>query len=59
MERLKDVGDIAAGFGALGTLANLLPPLAAGFALLWYSIRMYEYGRWVKRGRRPKDRFGG
>lgn len=33
-----------AGVGlALGTLVGLLPPIAAGLAVLWYLIQIFEW----------------
>jgi hypothetical protein len=54
----KAVGDLTSIGIALGTLANLLPAVAALFTIVWTSIRIWEtptvqswIGRW-KEGRR-------
>ena len=54
---LGNIGD-AISFSVIGaTLASILPPLAASVGLLYTGIRIYEYVRWVKRGRQPRDRY--
>jgi hypothetical protein len=43
MEHLKTAGDTLSLIAVLGTLAKLLPALAALASLIWYGIRIYEY----------------
>lgn len=43
-ENVKHVVDASAGLVALGTIFNALPQVAAGFAIIWYAIRI---GEWV------------
>ena len=52
VEQLKHVADAAATGTVIGTLATWLPPIAAGFAIVWYLLRMYEwfeFGRFKKK----------
>ena len=37
--------DIAAASLAVGTLAEILPPIAAALAIIWTLIRIYEWAR--------------
>jgi len=39
---IKTVGDVAAASVTVLTVLKLLPAIAAGFAILWYSIGFYE-----------------
>jgi hypothetical protein len=41
-EPTKHVVDAVSALTALGTLAQILPPLAALFTILWTCIRIYE-----------------
>lgn len=41
----KDFLDGAAVFGALGSLLNILPHIAAFLAIVWTLIRIYEWAR--------------
>ena len=41
-ELAKPVGDIAAASTVVGTILQLLPPIAALFAICWYIIGGYE-----------------
>lgn len=43
--QLKDVVDVAAVGGAFGTLAGWLPEIAAFLAIIWTTIRIYEWAR--------------
>ncbi len=52
---LTDTADVAAGVLVIGTLADWLPPVAAGFAIVWTGIRIYEHVRWVRKGRPPRN----
>lgn len=49
----KDLADGAAGLGVIGAIFGYLPEIAAGFAILWYIIRMVEWAeaRWGKKGK--------
>lgn len=42
---IKDGGDVVAGLLAYGTLADLLPAVAAFLAIVWTGIRIYEWAR--------------
>ena len=54
---LGNIGD-AISWGIIGaSLTSVLPPLAAGAALIYTGIRIYEYVRWVRRGRNPRERY--
>jgi hypothetical protein len=39
---VKAIGDISALAVVISTIAKLLPPLAALFAIIWYCIGYYE-----------------
>lgn len=41
----KDVGDTVAVFGAVGSLFQWLPEIAAFLAIIWTLIRIYEWAR--------------
>lgn len=44
--------DLIAAGAMLGTLLGSLPPLAAGFAMIWYGIQIYEsetVQNWLRR----------
>ncbi len=41
-EGAKTVGDAVSVVTVVGTLANILPALAAIFTIVWTSIRIYE-----------------
>jgi hypothetical protein len=41
-EATKTAIDAASVFTVVGTLSDLLPPLAALFTILWTAIRIYE-----------------
>lgn len=43
-ENVKHVVDASAGLVAVGAVFNALPQIAAGFAIIWYAIRI---GEWV------------
>ncbi len=51
MEAAKTVADITAGGVALATLDNILPPVAVVLSIVWLSIRIFEYVRWLLKGR--------
>ncbi len=38
----KSIGDAASIATVVGTMAQVLPPLAALFTIVWTSIRIYE-----------------
>lgn len=42
---MKDIGDMAATGGVIATLAGWLPEVAAGLAVIWTLIRIYEWAR--------------
>lgn len=39
---VKQVGDVAAASVTVLTVFKLLPAIAAGFAIVWYSVALYE-----------------
>jgi hypothetical protein len=41
-EATKTIVDAASVFTVIGTLSEILPPLAAAFTIIWTSIRIYE-----------------
>ena len=41
----KDMGDLAAGAGAIGSVLGWLPEIAALLAIIWTLIRIYEWAR--------------
>lgn len=51
----KHVADIAAMGITVGVLAEWLPTIAAGLTVIWMITRLYEYVRWVWRGRRQGE----
>ena len=55
-EGTKQVVDAVSVFTVVGTLGELLPPMAALFTLVWTGIRIYET-KTVQRmlGRTPPD----
>lgn len=53
--QLLAIADTLAVGGAIASLVQWLPPLAAGLSCLWLGTRLYEYGRWVSRGRKGKE----
>lgn len=55
-ESTKQVVDAVSVFTVVGTLGEMLPPMAALFTLVWTGIRIYET-KTVQRmlGRTPPD----
>ena len=45
-EHMKEMVDYTAILVTLGTLAELLPSIAAGLAIIWTLVRAYEYVRY-------------
>jgi len=41
-EGTKQVVDAVSVFTVVGTLGNILPPIAALFTIIWTGIRIYE-----------------
>ena len=41
-ESAKQIGDSVSVITVVGTLANILPAVAAIFTIIWTSIRIYE-----------------
>ena len=41
-EGTKQVMDAVSVFTVVGTLGNILPPMAALFTIIWTGIRIYE-----------------
>jgi hypothetical protein len=39
---VKTAGDVAAASVTVLTVLNVLPAIAAGFAIVWYSVGLYE-----------------
>ena len=56
IESTKQVVDAVSVFTVVGTLGELLPPMAALFTLIWTAIRIYET-KTVQRllGKEPPD----
>ena len=54
MKLVSDIADITAGAVVVGTLAKWLPPIAAGFAIVWTVIRIGEWARIVIWKRPPR-----
>lgn len=50
-EASKHVADATAGIVTVGALAELLPPFAALFTIIWTGIRIFEWAetRWGKK----------
>lgn len=42
-EHTKHVVDTISGLTVLGTIAQMLPAIAALLSIVWYAIRIYEY----------------
>jgi len=57
-EGTKQVVDAVSVFTVVGTLGEMLPPMAALFTLVWTAIRIYET-KTVQGmlGRKPPDDF--
>lgn len=41
-ETVKTIGDVLSITTVIGTLAQVLPSIAAGFTIIWTAIRIYE-----------------
>ena len=41
-ESTKDVCDVLSAMCALGTLAQILPPLAALLTIIWTGVRIFD-----------------
>jgi hypothetical protein len=54
-ETIGNIGDALAGVSVLATLTQILPPIAAAFAIIWTGIRMYEWFRFRVLGKRDKQ----
>jgi hypothetical protein len=51
-ETIKQVADAASVVTVVGTLAGILPAVAALFTIIWTGIRIYETDtvqRWLKK----------
>lgn len=44
----KSLADAAALLAIGGTFAQILPPIAAGMAIVWHCIRFYEWWKGKK-----------
>lgn len=42
LDQLKAFGDVASFYIAVGTLVNLLPPLAAAVSIAWIGFQFYH-----------------
>jgi hypothetical protein len=42
-EHTKHIVDTVSGLTVLGTIAQILPAIAALLSIIWYAIRIYEY----------------
>jgi hypothetical protein len=56
-ETTGDLGDAVAGLAVLGTVSELLPPVAALLAILWTAIRIYEWFCFRILGRQDKGTY--
>lgn len=48
----KDILDSAAIFATVGSMTDILPPVAAVFTIVWTALRIYEMEtvqRWLKK----------
>lgn len=48
----KDLLDSAAIFATVGSMTDILPPVAAIFTIVWTALRIYEMEtvqRWLKK----------
>jgi len=48
----KDILDSAAIFATVGSMTDILPPVAAIFTIVWTALRIYEMNtvqRWLKK----------
>ena len=48
----KDLLDSAAIFATVGSMTDILPPVAALFTIVWTALRIYEMDtvqRWIKK----------
>lgn len=52
----KHVADVAAMGITIGVLAEWLPTVAALLTVVWTLTRLYEYVRWLYRGRKPEEK---
>lgn len=55
-EHDRTVLDATATLIAAGSLLQWLPPLAAAISVVWLFTRLFEYVRWVRRGRDPEEK---
>ncbi|MGQ0565594.1 MAG: hypothetical protein ACT4OK_11055 [Gemmobacter sp.] len=53
----RDLGDVAAGIGAFGTVMGYLPEVSAVLAIIWTVIRIYEWARVRIFGMDDKETF--
>ena len=53
-KQVTDAADVAAVVVAGGAMVDILPPLAAAFAIAWTCIRIYEWGRVVVLRKPPR-----
>lgn len=52
------VAHLASAFAIVGTFIGLLPSIAAGVAILWYAVQVYEshtVQQYIKKRRRKKS----
>lgn len=52
----KDILDSAAVFATVGSLTDVLPPMAALFTIVWTALRIYEMDtvqRWLGKCTKP------
>lgn len=58
-EVLKSAADIAAAGGIAASILKWLPAIASAAAIVWFTIRIYEWARWVRQGRPGSWMSGG
>jgi hypothetical protein len=56
MDKTKNLADLAAFAVAAGSWLEYLPYLAAAFSVVWLLIRIYEWAKWVRSGRKGPPR---
>jgi hypothetical protein len=57
-ETVKQIADAASVVTAVGTIAGVLPAMAALFTIIWTGIRIYETETIQKMLEKPKDEDG-
>lgn len=53
LQGTKEATDAVAGIGVVGTWLGYLPEIAAGFAIIWYLVRFYDW--WMDKRKAKKN----